>query len=238
MLKGQIPSELCQQESCKIWKICAYHVERSILCHFCDLVNDHVRDRAIFPAENSSSTSSPEKRTQSHDKALHCTQMEPSQFFAIKRGVTHGACRAQKSSDEWWIKSIRVEEDSLHVKLTWTNTGLRHQQRRSVNTVFVVELVNAHSSGSDSNIINIEHHILSLNSDSWQITSPQVVHTTFNPRMEELKGRNEYVKATNKDGVAILEGTATWCSQCKAIAPFVDQVYSADHPGTVAMKAD
>jgi hypothetical protein len=44
--------------------------------------------------------------------------------------------------------------------------------------------------------------------------------------MEELKGRNEYVKATNKDGVAILEGTATWCSQCKAIAPCVDQVYS------------
>ena len=42
--------------------------------------------------------------------------------------------------------------------------------------------------------------------------------------MEELKDRNAYVKATNADGVSVLEGTATWCSQCKAIAPFVDGV--------------
>ncbi|EGP88533.1 uncharacterized protein MYCGRDRAFT_29470, partial [Zymoseptoria tritici IPO323] len=32
---------------------------------------------------------------------------------------------------------------------------------------------------------------------------------------------SSYLKATNKDGVHILEATATWCSQCKAIAPFI-----------------
>ena len=42
--------------------------------------------------------------------------------------------------------------------------------------------------------------------------------------MEEIKDRKEYVKATMADGIAVLEGTATWCPQCKAIAPFVDQV--------------
>lgn len=42
--------------------------------------------------------------------------------------------------------------------------------------------------------------------------------------MEELKDRTAYVKATMADGVAVLEGTATWCSQCKAIAPFVEQM--------------
>ncbi len=42
--------------------------------------------------------------------------------------------------------------------------------------------------------------------------------------MEELKDRNAYIKATNADGVSILEGTTTWCTQCKAIKPFVDQV--------------
>lgn len=42
--------------------------------------------------------------------------------------------------------------------------------------------------------------------------------------MEELKDRNAYIKATNVNGVSILEGTTTWCTQCKAIKPFVDQV--------------
>ncbi|KAK4555119.1 hypothetical protein LTR86_007885 [Recurvomyces mirabilis] len=42
--------------------------------------------------------------------------------------------------------------------------------------------------------------------------------------MEELKDRNSYIKASNADGLAILEATATWCSQCKAIAPFVDKM--------------
>lgn len=43
--------------------------------------------------------------------------------------------------------------------------------------------------------------------------------------MEEITDRKGYLKATQlTDGIAVLEGTATWCSQCKAIAPFVDQV--------------
>jgi thioredoxin 1 len=45
--------------------------------------------------------------------------------------------------------------------------------------------------------------------------------------MEQLEDRKAYVKATNADGLAILEGTATWCSQCKAIKPFVDEVGKA-----------
>ncbi|KAK0258415.1 hypothetical protein B0A54_05968 [Friedmanniomyces endolithicus] len=40
--------------------------------------------------------------------------------------------------------------------------------------------------------------------------------------METLTDRNSYVKATNKDGFCVLEATASWCSQCKAIAPFVN----------------
>ncbi|KAK1052825.1 hypothetical protein LTR12_013727 [Friedmanniomyces endolithicus] len=42
--------------------------------------------------------------------------------------------------------------------------------------------------------------------------------------METLTDRNSYVKATNKDGFCVLEATASWCSQCKAIAPFVHQM--------------
>lgn len=42
--------------------------------------------------------------------------------------------------------------------------------------------------------------------------------------MEEIKDRKGYLKATDVEGVAILEGTAEWCTKCKAIAPFVDKV--------------
>lgn len=42
--------------------------------------------------------------------------------------------------------------------------------------------------------------------------------------MDELKDRKDYSKVLMSDGIAVLEGTATWCSQCKAIAPFVDKV--------------
>ena len=42
--------------------------------------------------------------------------------------------------------------------------------------------------------------------------------------MEELTDRNSYVKATNADGICILEATATWCQQCKAMQPFVDKM--------------
>ena len=42
--------------------------------------------------------------------------------------------------------------------------------------------------------------------------------------MEELRDRKGYVKAMMEDGVAVLEGTTTWCPQCKAIAPFVEKL--------------
>ncbi|KAK4508632.1 hypothetical protein PRZ48_002371 [Zasmidium cellare] len=42
--------------------------------------------------------------------------------------------------------------------------------------------------------------------------------------MEELTTLPEYLKASNADGLAILEATAVWCSQCKAISPFVDKL--------------
>ncbi|KAH9825631.1 Squalene synthase [Teratosphaeria destructans] len=42
--------------------------------------------------------------------------------------------------------------------------------------------------------------------------------------MEELTDRNSYIKATNTDGICVLEATAPWCTQCKAIAPFVEKM--------------
>lgn len=64
------------------------------------------------------------------------------------------------------------------------------------------------------------------------------VHNDINPGMEELTDLPSYLKgntpatphlkpgssclpASNADGLAILEATAPWCSQCKTIAPFV-----------------
>ena len=45
-----------------------------------------------------------------------------------------------------------------------------------------------------------------------------------NAKMQEIQNRKEYVKATMADGVAVLEGTATWCTQCRAIAPLVEEL--------------
>jgi thioredoxin 1 len=39
--------------------------------------------------------------------------------------------------------------------------------------------------------------------------------------MEELHDHVSYLKASDADGVTVFEATAAWCSQCKAIAPFV-----------------
>jgi thiol-disulfide isomerase/thioredoxin len=36
-----------------------------------------------------------------------------------------------------------------------------------------------------------------------------------------LHSKAEYLKAVMYEGVTILEGTATWCQQCKVIAPEV-----------------
>lgn len=42
--------------------------------------------------------------------------------------------------------------------------------------------------------------------------------------MEELKSRTDYSKAMMPDGLAILEGVTSWCPQCKAIAPKVEEL--------------
>lgn len=43
--------------------------------------------------------------------------------------------------------------------------------------------------------------------------------------MEDLPDRGAYLKATQQtDGIAILQATATWCSQCKAIAPYIEKL--------------
>ncbi|EME89708.1 uncharacterized protein MYCFIDRAFT_33048 [Pseudocercospora fijiensis CIRAD86] len=42
--------------------------------------------------------------------------------------------------------------------------------------------------------------------------------------MEEISDFPQYLKASNADGTHILEATAPWCSQCKAIAPFVEKL--------------
>lgn len=44
--------------------------------------------------------------------------------------------------------------------------------------------------------------------------------------METITTRNEYLRAANKDGVAVFEGVTTWCPQCKAIKPRVDELVS------------
>lgn len=44
--------------------------------------------------------------------------------------------------------------------------------------------------------------------------------------MEELTDMKEYLKASNADGTAILEAVTDWCSNCKAIAPFMDKMMS------------
>jgi thioredoxin 1 len=55
--------------------------------------------------------------------------------------------------------------------------------------------------------------------------------------MQELRTKAEYLKASNADGTVILQATATWCSQCKAIAPFVDKLI-AKYPEAAFYKYD
>ena len=50
--------------------------------------------------------------------------------------------------------------------------------------------------------------------------------------MQELRTKAEYLKASNADGTVILQATATWCSQCKAIAPAVDKLIAKYPEGT------
>ncbi|ORY07252.1 thioredoxin-like protein [Clohesyomyces aquaticus] len=46
------------------------------------------------------------------------------------------------------------------------------------------------------------------------------------PEIPNLDTKTAYLKAVMYEGVTILEGTATWCSQCKAIAPEVQKMVS------------
>ena len=55
--------------------------------------------------------------------------------------------------------------------------------------------------------------------------------------MQELRTKAEYLKASNADGTVILQATATWCSQCKAIAPAVDKLI-AKYPEATFYKYD
>ena len=41
-----------------------------------------------------------------------------------------------------------------------------------------------------------------------------------------LDSKAAYLKAVMYEGVTVLEGTATWCAQCKAIAPEVQKMVS------------
>ncbi|KAH6643879.1 thioredoxin-like protein [Boeremia exigua] len=41
-----------------------------------------------------------------------------------------------------------------------------------------------------------------------------------------IKSKAEYLKAVMYEGVTVLEGTATWCAQCKVIAPEVAKMVS------------
>jgi len=69
--------------------------------------------------------------------------------------------------------------------------------------------------------------VISLKSSIETLTQRKPASQPHNPianEMEELKSRTDYSKAMMPDGLAVLEGTTTWCPQCKAIAPTVDKL--------------
>ncbi|KAF2651054.1 thioredoxin-like protein [Lophiostoma macrostomum CBS 122681] len=43
-------------------------------------------------------------------------------------------------------------------------------------------------------------------------------------KIPTLESKQAYLKAVMYEGVTVLEGTAAWCSQCKAIAPEVQRM--------------
>jgi thioredoxin 1 len=53
--------------------------------------------------------------------------------------------------------------------------------------------------------------------------------STEQPSIPVLETKNAYVKAMNAEGLTIIEGTAAWCPQCKAIAPEVAKM-AAEFP--------
>lgn len=84
---------------------------------------------------------------------------------------------------------------------------------------------------------------ITASSTNPNIQTPLSQRTT----MEELRTLPDYLKATNTSGVVILQATATWCSQCKAIAPAVEKMvqrfpdakwykYDTDSAGDIAQE--
>ncbi|KAF2791958.1 thioredoxin-like protein, partial [Melanomma pulvis-pyrius CBS 109.77] len=49
------------------------------------------------------------------------------------------------------------------------------------------------------------------------------------PPIPVLTSRTSYLRAVNHPGVTVLEGTATWCAQCKVMAPEVARL-AAEFP--------
>jgi len=49
---------------------------------------------------------------------------------------------------------------------------------------------------------------------------------TSESKIQTLTSKVDYLRASNADGVSIIEGTAAWCPQCKAIAPEVEKMVS------------
>lgn len=50
--------------------------------------------------------------------------------------------------------------------------------------------------------------------------------TESESKLKTLTSKVEYLRASNADGVCVIEGTASWCPQCKAIAPEVEKMTS------------
>ena len=49
---------------------------------------------------------------------------------------------------------------------------------------------------------------------------------TSESKVQTLTSKVEYLRASNADGICIIEGIAAWCPQCKAIAPEVEKMVS------------
>jgi len=50
------------------------------------------------------------------------------------------------------------------------------------------------------------------------------IHKPTQLDMEQIKDFSQYKQAISCDGIAVLEGYATWCTHCKSMEPVVDEV--------------
>jgi thioredoxin 1 len=48
--------------------------------------------------------------------------------------------------------------------------------------------------------------------------------TTSASKLTTLTSKTDYLRASNADGLHIIEASAAWCAQCKAIAPEVEKL--------------